>query len=111
MLIALRKVFVAPEEVSRFSYIGHKFIDLQFTPVDRLIFTGWSDQGPHAHQTCNDSGVLHQFFFWNGTGRRAACCINKKRVKPLGYKTGAKKKTLQREFENELSRRNSNSIN
>ena len=63
MLIALRKVFVALEEVSRFAYIGHKFIDFQFTPVDRLIFTGWSDQGPHAHQTCNDSGVLHQFFF------------------------------------------------
>ena len=34
MLIALRKVFVAPEEVSRFAYIGHKFIDFQFTPVD-----------------------------------------------------------------------------
>jgi len=42
-------------------------------------------------------------FFLNRTGKRAACCINKKRVKPLGYKTGAKKKTLQREFENELS--------
>lgn len=37
-------------------------------------------------------------FFWNGTGRRATRCINKKRVKPDGYKT-------VRELEKNFTRR------
>ena len=43
------------------------------------------------------STVIQQysvFFFWNGTGRRAARCINKERVKPRGYKSSRPRANL-----------------